>query len=123
MNQNEKPTILVVDDEAAIQDVVAMALELEGCNVMLASSRDHALELIKETPPHAIFLDCAMPGLTIEPFLQQVRVISPSTLVILMTAATCAARKAEELRVPSYLAKPFEINALTRCVRHWMASA
>lgn len=54
--------VLVVDDERAMRDVVASALEGAGLSVRQASSGEEALGLIAEKRPLAVFIDLFMPG-------------------------------------------------------------
>jgi len=118
-----KKTLIVVDDDAETRLAVAMALRNEGFDVREAADRAAALQMIKEDPADAIFMDWAMPGLGGEEFLAQVRAISPTTMVILMTAKDRVQHKADELGVRSYLAKPFELQALVRSVTGWCEKA
>ena len=52
---------LVVDDEQRIAEAVAMNLELEGFQVLTASSGEEALEKVTEELPDIVILDVMMP--------------------------------------------------------------
>jgi CheY-like chemotaxis protein len=60
---NEKPKILVVDDEPANIFLFEGVLQKEGYRVVTASSGDEALKIIKEGPPALILMDLLMPHL------------------------------------------------------------
>ena len=60
---DEKKTILVVDDEPDIVNIVTMMLEKEGYNVRAANNGLEAIECVKEAKPDVIFLDRNMPEL------------------------------------------------------------
>lgn len=59
MNQ---PTILVVDDEATIREVVRKYLELEGFKVIESDNGNHALDLLRTQRPDLLILDIMLPG-------------------------------------------------------------
>jgi GAF domain-containing protein/DNA-binding response OmpR family regulator/anti-sigma regulatory factor (Ser/Thr protein kinase) len=56
-------TVLVIDDDAAVRDLVQRFLAKEGFRVAVASSGEEGLRLAKELRPDAITLDVIMPGL------------------------------------------------------------
>src|SRR5260221_6532386 len=56
-------SILVVDDEVAIADVLAAILSDAGYDVILASNGKHALARLDTVTPHLIMTDCMMPVL------------------------------------------------------------
>jgi DNA-binding response OmpR family regulator len=58
-----KQTILVVDDEATIREVVRKYLEQEGFKVLEAETGPQAMKLLHEEPPDLIVLDIMLPGL------------------------------------------------------------
>ena len=56
-------TILVVDDQSAIREVLRRVLETAGSyGVAEASSVKEAMSIIDKSPPHAVILDISMPG-------------------------------------------------------------
>ena len=56
-------TVLIVDDEEDIRQILAYNLIKEGFTVMTASRGDEALELIYKQKPDLILLDVMMPGM------------------------------------------------------------
>ena len=60
---NEKPTVLVVDDEPANIFLYEGILEKEGYRVVKASGGEEALDLVKKAPPDLILTDLLMPRL------------------------------------------------------------
>ena len=56
-------TILVVDDEASIADLVEVYLKNEGFRVMKCGNGAQALRLVRETPPDLAILDVMLPDL------------------------------------------------------------
>ena len=65
--------ILIVDDEAAIRDMVRMAMELEGFTVSDASNAHQAAKLLEQTDIDLILLDWMMPGISGIDFASRIR--------------------------------------------------
>ena len=79
--------VLVVDDEAAIRDMVRMALELEGFQVSDASNAHQAANLLKDQAIDLVLLDWMMPGVSGIDFAAKIkRDIDPSIGIIMVTA-------------------------------------
>ena len=57
----QKPLILLVDDESAITENLAPFLERSGFNVLVASDGGEAIELVEAKNPDLIVLDVLMP--------------------------------------------------------------
>ena len=60
---SKQQTILVVDDEATIREVVRKYLELEGFAVIEAKTGPQALDIVTDQSPDLIVLDIMLPGL------------------------------------------------------------
>lgn len=60
---NKPQTILIVDDESTLRDVVRRYLELDGFRVLEAGTGTQALALLREKPVDLILLDIMLPGL------------------------------------------------------------
>jgi two-component system alkaline phosphatase synthesis response regulator PhoP len=104
-------TILIVDDEREIRDLLRYNLEREGYTVLTAQAGEEALERIFATRPDLVLLDLLLPGLSGLEVLREVRA-EPSTreLPILLLSA----RGAEmdkllgfERGADDYITKPF----------------
>ena len=79
-------SILVVDDEPAIQDILTWSLAAEGYNVATAASGEEALSRFAEQDFDVIVTDIVMPGLNGLELLERSRVLNPRASVIVMTA-------------------------------------
>jgi len=106
------PRILVVDDEADICAVLALALEADGFSVTRATDARTALVELEENPPNAMILDIMMPGMDGFELLAQVRQrqLAPNTRVIV---ATCRTSERDHLRgwelgADDYVTKPID---------------
>lgn len=63
MNENEQPTILVIDDDLALQTVLEIALREAGYQVVLASDGEEGVEKLKSAKPNLVISDIMMPQL------------------------------------------------------------
>ncbi|PSN16294.1 two-component system response regulator [filamentous cyanobacterium CCP5] len=104
--------ILIVDDEADIQDITKLGLEMSaGWTVLIASSGAEALEVAAAHRPDGILLDMMMPQMDGRATLQQLKA-NPQTQgipVILVTAKAQPANLKDfsDLQVAAVIAKPF----------------
>src|SRR5262245_58881265 len=112
-------SILVVDDEPAIQDILTWSLEAEGYNVATAASGEEALTRFAEQDFDVIVTDIVMPGLNGLDLLERSRVLNPRASVIVMTAYAALETAITALRrgASDYLEKPFSIEVLKERVQ------
>ncbi|MCD6518951.1 MAG: response regulator [Anaerolineae bacterium] len=94
-----KPKILVVDDDPGICETMMDILMLEGYHVQVASQGEEAIAKCREEKYDVILLDIRMPGLDGVETLKEIKRISPSVRVIMITGyevGELAARAMEE---------------------------
>lgn len=113
-------TILIVDDEPSIVELVRFTLEDTGVRVVEASDGAEALTLARRVKPDLVLLDVQMPRLNGLEVCRQLR-REPAlarTLVIMLTAAGQQADRARGLEAGAdeYLTKPFSPLALLALV-------
>jgi DNA-binding NtrC family response regulator len=117
-------TILVIDDEQGIRDLLGTLLRRKGYDVVLAESGRKGLELFRQARPDLIVLDLKMPemdGLTV---LQQIRTLDLRKPVVILTGAGTAdaAEQARALGVTEFIEKEFSLHrlgdALKRLLTH-----
>ncbi len=58
----EKPTILIIDDDADFREIIVTKLTKEGFNVIEAENGEKGMEKARETRPDVILMDVKMPG-------------------------------------------------------------
>jgi len=111
-------TILVVDDDPEIRDVVRWLLEDEGWTVETASDGRDALERATQVRPALIVLDMGLPILSGEEVAMRLRVYyrEPPPIVV-VSADGRAGEKAARIGAAAYLPKPFDVDELARLVR------
>jgi two-component system response regulator ResD len=111
-------TILIVDDEATIREVVRRYLERDGFRVQEAADGYQALDCIRDEPVDLILLDLMLPGidgLTLTQFLRQDREIP----IIMLTAKGEASDRIRglDLGADDYITKPFSPQEVVSRVR------
>lgn len=115
-------TILAVEDDDDIRDLLRFVLEDQGYAVMTAANGLEALARVGEHNPDLILLDVRMPIMSGAEFASKYASRSddgPRAPIIVMTAAEHAARRSHELGATDYLAKPFSLDELVNVVnRH-----
>ena len=110
----EKYTILIVDDDVNIGDMLTDALTGEGYAVRRAYSGTEAVMLLGQERPDLILLDLMLPGMTGEEVLAQIRDIP----TIVLSARVDVETKVKLLYdgASDYMTKPFAISELlARC--------
>ena len=106
-------TILIVDDERKIRDLVRSYLEREGYSVLVADTGERALEAMERAHPDLVVLDLMLPDLTGEEVARSVRSHS-SVPIIMLTAKASEDDRVAGLRLGAddYLIKPFSPREL-----------
>ncbi len=118
-------TVLVVDDDTAIREMAALALEKSGYTVIRAASAAEARQALSRGRPDLVLCDIYMPGEDGLAVLAETRRLPEPVPVILMTARGSVETAAEAARVGAfdYLAKPFDVARLVERVRAAVAAA
>jgi len=116
-------TILVVEDEPAIQELISYNLELAGHSVLKAHNAEQALEMVRTALPDLVVLDWMLPGMSGIEFARKLRSDKRTQGVplILLTARADERDKLQGLETGAddYLTKPFsprELNARVKAV-------
>ena len=107
---NSTYTIMVVDDDVSIGNMLEEALKAENYNVLRAYSGTEALMVLEKETPSLIILDLMLPGITGEEVLKKIERIP----VIVVSAKTDIDHKVELLYEGAcdYVTKPFVISEL-----------
>ncbi len=114
-----KQTILVVDDEPKLLDVLVFDLEDAGYNTLTANCGNEALEVFKNNKVDAILSDIRMPNGTGIDLLEGIRKISiDQPVVLFITAYTdMSLEDAYDRGADAVFAKPIHIDQLIDAVR------
>lgn len=111
-------TVLVVDDELKIRELVASYLEREGYSVLLSDSGEHALKVAAKGHPDLVVLDLMLPDMSGEEVARSLRQVGNVPIVMLTAKASEEDRVAGlRLGADDYLAKPFSPRELVARVQ------
>jgi PAS domain S-box-containing protein len=113
-------TVLVVDDEAVVQNLARSTLERYGYRVLLASNGKEALEVVNSTAEKVslVLLDMTMPVMSGEETLAKLRSLRPAVKVI----ASSGYNEIEAIRrfgagISAFLQKPYRATQLVEKVK------
>lgn len=111
-------TILVVDDEIGILELVSAILRKRGFKVVTASDGTEALDIIAGGVPELVLLDYVMPGMNGFDVLSEIRERSPGVPVIIMTGRGSEQIAVELMKAGAYdyIQKPFLVQDLAERV-------
>lgn len=103
-------SILVVDDEEMMRNLLTKILSREGYKMLTAENGNHALEIIKTDKVDLIISDMKMPQMNGFELLKHVKRDHPNVGVIIMTAYgdTYTVKDALLLGADEYITKPFK---------------
>ena len=107
-------TILIVDDEANLLEVLAVALENMGYGTVTAETAEEALAVLEEREVHLVLSDLRLPGLSGRELMEKVKAANPDLPVVIMTAYASLKEAVEIIKEGAfdYTVKPFELDAL-----------
>lgn len=112
-----RATILIVDDEADLREVLELSLDAVGIRALSADSGVRALEILETTPVDAVVSDMRMPDGDGVFLLEAVKKRYPNIPVILMTGFADRTRaELIGLGADDVLFKPFAIAEFRRAV-------
>lgn len=114
-------TVLVVDDEVAVGELVRRVLERQGYHVLTATGGEAGLHLFEQHHEiiKAVVTDMMMPNVDGPTLIRLVRQINPAARIIAISGAGDQAMldKIETLKLAGFLAKPFAAEMLLRLLQ------
>ena len=115
----EKKTILVVEDEKAIADILVFNLQREGYDTIVAYDGTEGLRHALEDAPDLILLDVMLPGMDGFEVCKRVREKFHNTPIIMLTAKGETADRVSglEMGADDYIVKPLEMPEVIARVR------
>lgn len=111
--------VLVADDDRAIRESLARALQLEGYPVVAVPDGASALEAIAADRPDVLILDVMMPGIDGLTVCRVLRAQGDQTPILMLTARTETSDRVAGLDAGAddYLPKPFDLDELLARIR------
>ncbi|MEG1552210.1 MAG: response regulator transcription factor [Kiritimatiellia bacterium] len=118
----QQQTILVVEDEESIREMIRMTLELNGFSVIEADDGEAALVKAQKALPDLILLDWMLPGLDGLAVLRQLKKSSPELAAIPVVMLTAKGEESDivlglEMGAADYISKPFSNKVLVARIR------
>ena len=116
---NDNVTILVVDDEPNIVELLTVSLKFQGFNVHTANSGTEALRIAREINPDAYILDVMMPGMDGFELLGKLRREGLDGPVLYLTAKDSVDQRIHGLTIGAddYVTKPFSLEEVITRLR------
>jgi len=123
----ENKTILVVDDNEDIRNLLKAILEQAGASVTAARSVREAIDVFRNSPPHAVVLDIRLGASDGYALIGEIRKINAeyrgSTPAIAVTgyASPEDEERAMSAGFTAYFSKPFEPDDIVRTISTFLA--
>lgn len=118
--QNERRTLLLVDDETSILSALKRALRSDGYEILTAGSAQEGLNLLASHPVQVIVSDQRMPEMTGTDFLSRVRDLYPNTVRLVLSGYTdldTVTAAVNHGSIYKFLCKPWDEEILSTSVR------
>jgi two-component system OmpR family response regulator len=111
--------VLVVDDEANLAELLAMALRLEGWDITVALTGSKAVSAAKRGRPDAVVLDMMLPDFDGLEVLRRIRHCVPDVPVLFLTARDSVEDRIAGLTAggDDYVTKPFSLEEVVARLR------
>ena len=118
MGMEQRPRALVIDDDAAMREMVVCMLDCAGFDAEPATDADEGLFALQARPYAVAVCDVHMPRRDGLAFTRAAQRIRPTTPVVLMTSFGCDRTRAEGAAAGAVglLSKPFSIRELREAV-------
>jgi len=112
--EQERPSLLLVDDDDALRQVLARALEKRGFAVSTAPDVESALLLAQDSSPEYAVVDLKMSGSSGLVLVQRLKELDAETRIVMLTgyASIATAVEAIKLGATHYLAKPADTDEI-----------
>jgi two-component system, response regulator PdtaR len=121
--EENKTTVLVVEDEILIRLMVADALRAQGINVIEASNGDEALRVLQSSVPVELLLtDIRMPSALDGLALAQAARATRPGLKLIVASSQPAGHEVAGL-ADAFFAKPFDLKGVVQRVKSLLAEA
>ena len=113
-----KIRVLLVDDEPDFVEAMSLWLKAKGYSVLVASSGEKAIQIVKEQPPQIVFLDIKMPGMDGIETLRRIRRFNQKIPVIMITAYADEEKliQSQKLNISGFFAKDEDVKVLQNTI-------
>ena len=116
----KKPTVLIVDDEPHIVNLIRLSLQ-DDYNILVANSGNEAIHMVEEQRPDLVTMDIMMPGMSGYEVVEEMRKFnSTKDIPVIFLSAKDSLRDMQvgmEKGGDDYITKPFEPDELLKRVK------
>ncbi len=118
-----KPSVLIADDDAALNQVLTSELTEKGYSVRTAADGQAAIALIDREDLDLVVLDIMMPSLNGFGVLRHIKEKAPHVKVIMLTAYgdLANAMEAKRLGADDFIGKPYQVEELLESFERLLA--
>ena len=124
MPERPKESILVVDDERSMREFLEIFLTKEGYQVTLANSGEEACQLLAKQEFDLLITDIKMKDTDGIDVLKKAKEVSPSSIVVMISAFATAETAVEAMQEGAYdyIPKPFKVKDMKKIVKSALRS-
>ncbi len=114
MDLDDRPALLIVDDDLTFCTVLGKAMSRRGFSVTCAHSVEQALECAEVCTPEYAIIDLRLPGTSGLILVEKLKALDPGTRIVMLTgyASIATAVEAIKLGATHYLAKPVDADEI-----------
>lgn len=115
-----RTTVLIIDDEEIMREVFSRVVAAGGHQVLLASSGEEGVELIRREPVDLVLLDLMLPGIGGLETLKKILELDPDLAVIMVTAYASIENAVQATRLGAFdfVTKPFRNEELLLVIKN-----
>lgn len=116
---DDLPSLMLVDDDSDLRDVLARALARRGFNVTTAASAEQAITQARSTTPEYAVVDLKMPGASGLELIRELIALDAQTRIVVLTGYASVATAVEAIKLGAihYLAKPANADEIVLALR------
>jgi len=113
-------TVLIIEDDKAIVDVLKMILEHDGFRIEKAFNGPTGIEKFKETAPDIVLLDIRMPKMDGIEVLQELRKLDKNSIIIMISGHGNIETAVQTTKLGAYdfISKPFDVERLKLTIQN-----
>ena len=120
-------SVMLIEDEADIREMLALAFQRSGIEVIEAENAERCLDLLEQKIPDALIIDWMLPGMSGVELVRRVR-LDPLTADIPMLMLTARGEESDKLKsfevgIDDYVTKPFSPKELIARLKALMRRA
>jgi two-component system response regulator RegA len=113
-NGGDRPSLLLVDDDSALCEVLAQAFSSRGFDVRTALSAEAAIALASVSPPEFVVVDLKLPDASGLKLVSSLIALDPHTRIVVLTGYGSIATAVEAIKLGAtyYLTKPADADQI-----------